>query len=195
MRTTWIALAGVGAMALIGLSACDNGPSAVRTRDRDVSQASYSSGGSGGGYSDRASSRNGDSSRDGGRDGGGDSHSTWWASSRKRSSADGASAQFQKAGAEFGAKDVNDYADKAHAFVTHPPRGTLTLERKNGDRLLYDPKANVFAVANRDGAPRTMFKPRDGMAYWEQQKAREADREAGRRSSRSGDSKRDDQAG
>ena len=29
---------------------------------------------------------------------------------------------------------------------------------------------NVFAVANKDGAPRTMFKPDEGAAYWQKQK-------------------------
>jgi pyocin large subunit-like protein len=62
---------------------------------------------------------------------------------------------------------------KAHAFVGHPPKGTLTLTRKNGDILYYDPKGNVFAVASKEGAPRTMFKPDDGMAYWDKQKDRE----------------------
>ena len=40
---------------------------------------------------------------------------------------------------------------------------------------------NVFAVMSKAGAPRTMFKPDDGMAYWEQQKARETRRQANRR--------------
>ena len=39
----------------------------------------------------------------------------------------------------------------------------------------YDAKANVFAVVTKDGAPRTMFKPRDGAAYWDQQKERVAE--------------------
>jgi hypothetical protein len=42
---------------------------------------------------------------------------------------------------------------------------------------MYDPKGNVFAVASKAGAPRTMFKPDDGMAYWEEQKARESRRQ------------------
>jgi hypothetical protein len=45
-----------------------------------------------------------------------------------------------------------------------------SLTRANGDRLLYDPKANLFAAADKDGVPRTLFKPRDGGAYGEQQK-------------------------
>ena len=43
------------------------------------------------------------------------------------------------------------------------------MTRPNGDRLIYDPKANLFAVARKDGAPRTFFKPRDGADYWKQQ--------------------------
>jgi hypothetical protein len=35
---------------------------------------------------------------------------------------------------------------------------------------MYDPKANLFAVVDKDGAPRTLFKPRDGTSYWAQQK-------------------------
>ena len=61
------------------------------------------------------------------------------------------------------------------AFVESPPRGTETLTRRNGDKLLYDPHGNVFAVVTRDGAPRTMFKPRDGQAYWAEQKQRLAE--------------------
>ena len=56
-------------------------------------------------------------------------------------------------------------------FVDHPPPGAQTLKRSNGDTLVYDAKTNVFAVVAKDGAPRTIFKPRDGAAYWDQQKA------------------------
>ena len=59
-----------------------------------------------------------------------------------------------------------------HRFGDHPPAGTLKIARPNGDRLLYDPRANLFAVFTREGAPRTVFKPNDGMAYWTEQKQR-----------------------
>ena len=42
--------------------------------------------------------------------------------------------------------------------------------------------AAPVAVASKAGAPRTMFKPDEGMAYWEEQKAREARRQTARRS-------------
>ena len=63
----------------------------------------------------------------------------------------------------------------------------LTLTRSNGDRLIYDPKGNIFAVADKNGAPRTLFKPKDGQAYWDKQKEAEANGDsygAARRSAR-----------
>lgn len=174
-----LAKIGAGATAgvlLLGLFACDNGPSAVRSRDRDTSVASYSGDGADGSASsyrtnyssDRGADRGG--YRSGRSPSGGD---TWWASSRNHSATESADYHFKRDGADFGASDVADYVSKAHAFVGHPPRGTLRLERRNGDELLYDPRSNVFAVKTKDGAPRTMFKPRDGRAYWDQQVARE----------------------
>ena len=46
------------------------------------------------------------------------------------------------------AKTLDQYVKKAHAFVGHPPKGTLTLTRKNGDILFYDPKGIIFVVSN-----------------------------------------------
>ena len=60
-----------------------------------------------------------------------------------------------------------------------------------GRILIYDPKGNVFAVASKAGAPRTMFKPDDGMDYWAEQKAREAKRQQASADRKS----RDDEAG
>lgn len=60
--------------------------------------------------------------------------------------------------------------------MENPPSGAETIDRPNGDKLIYDAKSNVFAVVSRDGAPRTMFKPRDGATYWNEQKQRENDR-------------------
>ena len=110
-----------------------------------------------------------------------------WSASRKFSAQQNAERAFDRNGRAFGADDLDAFVKKAHAFVDHPPKGTQTLTRANGDTLFYDPKGNVFAVANKQGAPRTMFKPDEGMAYWEEQKAREARRQANRRSTRDDD--------
>ncbi|HEX6866951.1 MAG TPA: hypothetical protein VF122_06945 [Caulobacteraceae bacterium] len=105
-----------------------------------------------------------------------------WSSNAKYSAEENAAYHFERNGKDFGAETVDAFVRKAHAFVSEPPREALTMTRANGDRLIYDPESNTFAVATKDGAPRTMFKPDNGMAYWEEQKDREA-KQASRRSS------------
>lgn len=92
-----------------------------------------------------------------------------WADSRRYSAEENASYQFDQHGDELGAKDLDDFVAKARRFVDDPPAGAKTLVRANGDRLIYDPNSGLFGVARRDGAPRTVFKPEDGDAYWAQQ--------------------------
>jgi pyocin large subunit-like protein len=171
------------------LAACDNGPSAVRSKSA-AAEAPASAGGS----DDRSSF----ASRDRGSGGGGGvdhrkdevkllEGKPMWSPSRRYSAEENAQRAFERNGETFGASSIDQYVKKAHAFVDHPPAGTLTLTRANGDTLFYDPKANVFAVANKDGAPRTMFKPEEGRAYWDKQKDRESQRQASRRSNSSND--------
>jgi pyocin large subunit-like protein len=95
-----------------------------------------------------------------------------WAANRKHTAQENADYQFGKNGKDFGAVSEADYVAKVHAFVDQPPNGVQKLERANGDALLYDAKSNTFAVVTKTGAPRTMFKPRDGASYWRQQVAR-----------------------
>lgn len=169
----------LAACAALALTACDNGPSAVAPRQAAGTQMAESADGRG---SD-ASFRSDDGAREDRRrepvpevDG-----KPMWSASRKYSAQESAQRAFDRNGRAFGADTLDEFVDKAHGFVSHPPKGTLTMTRNNGDRLLYDPKANVFAVASKAGAPRTMFKPDEGMAYWEEQKSREARRQASRR--------------
>lgn len=98
-----------------------------------------------------------------------------WSASRRFTADQNAERNFRRNGAAFGAATLDAYVARAHAFIARPPRGAQTLTRPNGDTLIYDPASNVFAVATRDGAPRTMFKPDDGAAYWARVKAREAE--------------------
>jgi pyocin large subunit-like protein len=92
-----------------------------------------------------------------------------WAANRRYSAEENAEYQFEHRGSDFGATSVKDYVAKVHAFVDAPPKRVKSFVRRNGDTLLYDPERNIFAVVTRDGAPRTMFKPQDGAAYWDQQ--------------------------
>ncbi|HXQ17158.1 MAG TPA: hypothetical protein VN814_21290 [Caulobacteraceae bacterium] len=111
-----------------------------------------------------------------------------WAANRKHTAQENADYQFGKNGKDFGAANEAEYVAKVHAFVDQPPTGIQKVERSNGDALLYDAKTNTFAVVSKTGAPRTMFKPRDGASYWQQQVSREQSRS-------NGDDKSDSQSG
>jgi pyocin large subunit-like protein len=77
---------------------------------------------------------------------------------------------WEKHGREFPEfHSAEDYERGALRFVTHPPPGTLTRSRENGDTLYYDPATNTFAVKDRSGEPRTFFRPGSGRAYWDRQ--------------------------
>jgi pyocin large subunit-like protein len=95
--------------------------------------------------------------------------STVW-SSGGVGSEENAQRHWRKHGAEFPQyRSARDYESGAHEFVTHPPPGTLTKQRSNGDTLYYDPGSNTFAVTKRGGTPRTFFHPDRGRKYWKRQ--------------------------
>lgn len=175
VRVRMALAAGVAAVAL---TACDNGPSAVTQHQAAGTQMAVpqSDGEATAREEARVDHRNAPVKQIDGR--------PMWSASRRYSAEANAERAFQRNGEAFGAATVDQFVKKAHAFVEDPPRGTLTLTRANGDTLFYDPKGNVFAIATKDGAPRTMFKPDEGMAYWEEVKAREARRQAGRQTAR-----------
>ncbi|MBW8816126.1 MAG: hypothetical protein JF588_22140 [Caulobacterales bacterium] len=180
----FIWLGSICAATALALAACDNGPSAVAHKQAAGTQMAANSDGDTASYPSRSS---GGSSYDQPRD----DHrkdpvklvdgKPMWSASKRFSAEENAERAFERNGKDFGAGSLDAFVQKAHAFVAHPPKGTLTYTRKNGDTLFYDPKGNVFAVASKDGAPRTMFKPDDGPTYWEEQKTREEKRQASRR--------------
>ncbi len=168
----------LAAVAALALSACDNGPSAVAQKQAAGTQmATAGAAATPQAFTDTDAPRV-DHRQDPVKlvDG-----QPMWSASRKYSAEENAQRAFARNGEAFGADNIDQFVDKAHAFVSHPPKTALTLARANGDTLIYDPKANIFAVRSKAGAPRTMFKPDDGMAYWEQQKARETKRQTARR--------------
>lgn len=66
-------------------------------------------------------------------------------------------------------QNAKQYVEKAKSFLTNPPQGTLIKTNARGDILRYDPSTNTFGVLGQDGAPRTMFRPTDGINYWNRQ--------------------------
>jgi pyocin large subunit-like protein len=173
-KTALFLALGISAAAL--LAGCDNGPSAATgkqaagTQMASATAPSYASRGEAGAPS--ADHRKDPVKLVDGK--------PMWSASRRYSAEESAQRSFERNGEAFGASSVDQFVRKARGFVEHPPAGTQTLTRANGDTLFYDPKGNVFAVANKEGAPRTMFKPDQGQAYWQQQKDREAKRQTAR---------------
>jgi len=170
--------------AALALAGCDNGPSAVAQKQAAGTQMAVNEDSGPSGASAPSDTPRVDHRQDPVKlvDG-----KPMWSASRRYSAEENAQRAFTRNGQAFGADSIDEFVEKAHAFVDQPPKGTLTLVRANGDKLLYDPKGNVFAVKSKAGAPRTMFKPDDGMAYWEQQKAREARRQTTARRNRADD--------
>ncbi|MGA0544879.1 S-type pyocin family protein [Brevundimonas sp. VNH65] len=154
-----VGFAAAGAAAL-GLAACDNGPSAVQTRDRAAEAApnllSLSDAGTASAAPVAA-----------------EVQTPAAVTANRRETADVKIQRlFERNGAAFGARTAEDYMDRVKAFTSRPPTDVDRATRPNGDVLLYQASTNTFAVVSRDGTPRTMFKPDDGARYWAEQKAR-----------------------
>ncbi|MDP2117117.1 MAG: S-type pyocin family protein [Brevundimonas sp.] len=146
------------AAALLGLAGCGNGGSAVETRDRAEDGAGARLVAASGGAAGSA-----EASPEKARP---------VLTANRRETVDAKIARlFERNGADFGSPTAEDYLGKVQAFTGRPPAGTERVERPNGDVLLYQAATNTFAVVSRDGVPKTMFKPRDGAAYWAEQKA------------------------
>ena len=169
----------IGAATLaLSLAACDAGPSAVKAPPPSVSSAGTGSGASAAGPAGAGGQTAAADPRDAPAPLAADGKPIW-AANKKHTAQENADYQFGKNGRDFGALTEADYVAKTHAFVDRPPAGVQKVSRSNGDSLLYDARSNTFAVVTKDGAPRTMFKPRDGATYWRQQVDREAPRSNG----------------
>jgi filamentous hemagglutinin len=96
-----------------------------------------------------------------------------WTSTPARTAIQNAYKHFLDHGADFGARNALDYARKAHRFLHNPPPFTQTIIRgtgpRAGDVLRYNPVTGTFGVMDAAGAPRTMFKPVEGIQYWYRQ--------------------------
>lgn len=64
----------------------------------------------------------------------------------------------------------NDYYKYALDLYHNPPNSVLSHTRTNGDKLLFDQNTNTFMSIDKNGAIRTMFRPSQGIAYWNRQR-------------------------
>lgn len=150
--------AGVTIALLLGLAGCGNGGTAVETRDRSADGAEVALTAATGAAAEVEAVA--------------PEKARPVLTANRRETVDAKVARlFERNGADFGAATAEDYLGKVTAFTSRPPAGTDRAERPNGDVLLYQASTNTFAVVSRDGVPKTMFKPREGAAYWAEQKA------------------------
>ena len=93
-----------------------------------------------------------------------------WTSTRRLNSAENALDHFNRHKNKFDdVNNLNDYLDLVYVYTKNTSSKILIKLRQNGDILKYDPEKNIFIVMDRNGTPRTMFKPSDGIEYWNRQ--------------------------
>lgn len=79
---------------------------------------------------------------------------------------------FERHGGDFGAKDENDYARMANAFLQRAKTAGLPAKVDDeGVVRVFDPANNSFAAYNRDETTKTYFKARN-RGYFERQPGR-----------------------
>ncbi|HET8670693.1 MAG TPA: hypothetical protein VFM05_08735, partial [Candidatus Saccharimonadales bacterium] len=90
-----------------------------------------------------------------------------WTSTKTKTAAENAFRHWKKHRPEFPEfQNAKQYVEGAKKFFSDPPPHTLTKTRPTGDKLFYNPASNTFGVQAPNGAPRTMFRPTDGIRYW-----------------------------
>ena len=93
-----------------------------------------------------------------------------WTSTKSKSAVENAFGHWKKHKSEFPEfQNSKQYVEGTKKFLNSPPKGALTKTRSNGDILIFDPKTNTLGVKDAAGAPRTMFRPKDGIDYWNKQ--------------------------
>ncbi len=84
---------------------------------------------------------------------------TIWTLGRSQNSVQNAYDHFKNHGNEFNAKNATQYVKMTYEFRDNPPTGSLSKVRLNGDRIVYDPASNTLGIFDKNGAPKTMYKP------------------------------------
>lgn len=158
MRIHRVAAWALAALTTFAVTACDNGPSAVETRDRTAGVAEATLTAATGASAEPATSAS--------------TIKPVLTANRRETVDVKITRLYERNGAAFGARSPEDYLVRIKAFTESPPSGVEKVSRPNGDTLFYQASTNTFAVVSRDGTPRTMFKPDDGPTYWAQQKER-----------------------
>jgi hypothetical protein len=92
-----------------------------------------------------------------------------WSATKNKSAVDNAFGHWSKHKGEFPElANSKQYVDAARSLAAKPPADAF-IKSRGADTLIYDKATNTFLVKGADGAPRTMFRPNDGINYWNKQ--------------------------
>lgn len=91
-----------------------------------------------------------------------------WTSTKRKNPVQNAFGHWKDHGHEFPELlNSKQYVEQTHNFFAGSRDQLLTKIRPNGEILLYDVQANTFGAFTADGVPKTMFKPTEGIIYWQ----------------------------
>jgi hypothetical protein len=80
------------------------------------------------------------------------------------------------AGHEFTFTSLAEYVKATIEFRDNPgPGSEARYDSRSGTLRLYNPTTNIFGSYNRDGTTKTMFKPQEGRAYWDDRRRNPGD--------------------
>jgi RHS repeat-associated protein len=92
-----------------------------------------------------------------------------WSATKSKSAVENAFGHWSKHKGEFPElANSKQYVEAARSLAAKPPADAL-IKSRGADTLIYDKATNTFLVKGADGAPRTMFRPTDGINYWNKQ--------------------------
>lgn len=93
-----------------------------------------------------------------------------WSANGTRSSVENALHHWNKHGREFTElQNSKQYVEKAWIFLKSTSKDIFSKTRPNGKLLRYNQNTNVFGSYTKDGVPKTMFRPKNGIQYWDMQ--------------------------
>jgi pyocin large subunit-like protein len=90
-----------------------------------------------------------------------------WSSTKNKTSVQNAFGHWKDHKNEFPELlNVKQYVERCRNLIQNS-EGTLTKIRPNGEILRYHLNSNTFGAFTKEGVPKTMFRPRESLRYWE----------------------------
>jgi pyocin large subunit-like protein len=89
-----------------------------------------------------------------------------WSVTKQKISVENAHYHWNKHGKDFpNLQNAKQYVEQAWEFSRTSQNGIFSKARSNGELLRYNQETNTFGSFSRDGIPKTMFNPKNGIKY------------------------------